>query len=292
MPSVDDPRLTLLLALADDELILGHRHSEWTGWAPHIEEDLAFSSIAQDEMAHARLLYGLAKDMTGRDEDDLAMGRDPSEYRNAVLCERPNGDWGYSLARHYLYDTADDVRLRALGESSWPELAEAVNVIRIEERYHVDHATAWFDRLATGPVTARQRYAEGLASAVGEAVAVFEPLPGEEALVADGILPRSSEDLLAEWLGALGERLEAVSLDFVLERHGPPTGEMVPTSSGAIESDEQDLVVPGLVRRDGRWVHHGAFAGGGGRRGRHSEDFEPLWEDLTAMHREHRGATW
>ncbi|HYU57528.1 MAG TPA: Phenylacetic acid catabolic protein, partial [Actinomycetota bacterium] len=55
---VEDPRLTLLLALADDELIIGHRHSEWTGWAPHIEEDLAFSSIAQDEMAHARLLYG------------------------------------------------------------------------------------------------------------------------------------------------------------------------------------------------------------------------------------------
>jgi ring-1,2-phenylacetyl-CoA epoxidase subunit PaaC len=290
--SVDDARLTLLLALADDELILGHRHSEWTGWAPHIEEDLAFSSIAQDEMAHARLLYGLAKDMTGRDEDDLAMGREPSEYRNAVLCERPNGDWGYSLARHYLYDTADDVRLRALADSSWPELAEAVKVILIEERYHLDHAAAWFERLATGPVTARQRYAEGLASAVGEAVALFEPLPGEESLVADGVLPRPNEELLAVWLGALGEHLEAASLDFVLERHAPPTGEMVPTSTGAIEFDEQDLVVPGLVRRDGRWVHQGAFAGGGGRRGRHSEDFQPLWEDLTALHREHRGATW
>src|ERR1041384_5987637 len=110
------------MALADDELVLGHRHSEWTGWAPHIEEDLAFSSIAQDEIAHARLLYGLGTELAGRDQDDLAMGREPSESRNAVLCERPNGDWGYSLARHYLYDTADDVRLRALAESSWPEL--------------------------------------------------------------------------------------------------------------------------------------------------------------------------
>src|SRR6266516_7555368 len=134
MDVTDDDRLALLFALADDELILGHRHSEWTGWAPHIEEDLAFSSIAQDEMAHARLLYGLARDLTGRDEDSLALGRRPEEYRNAWLCERPNGDWGYTLARQYLYDTADAVRLAALAESSWAELAELVKVIQLEEK--------------------------------------------------------------------------------------------------------------------------------------------------------------
>src|ERR1051325_8715542 len=103
----DDPRRALLLALADDELIIGHRHSEWTGWAPHIEEDLAFSSIAQDEMAHARLLYGLARDtgLTDQDEDALALGRRPEDYRNAVLCDRPNGDGGFTVARQWLYDT-------------------------------------------------------------------------------------------------------------------------------------------------------------------------------------------
>ena len=76
-----DPRVVLLLALADDELVLGHRHSEWTGWAPHIEEDLAFSSIAQDEIAHARLLYELAAETAGgdADADRLALGRDPGE---------------------------------------------------------------------------------------------------------------------------------------------------------------------------------------------------------------------
>src|SRR5438046_3841551 len=85
-------RLELLLALADDELVLGHRHSEWTGWVPHLEEDLAFSSIAQDEMAHARLLYGLALPLWGEgwNEDRAALGREPPEYRNAVLGERPN----------------------------------------------------------------------------------------------------------------------------------------------------------------------------------------------------------
>src|SRR5437667_40842 len=163
----DDPRLGLLLALADDELIIGHRHSEWTGWAPHIEEDLAFSSIAQDEMAHARLLYGLAREagLTERDVDALALGRPPAEYRNAVLCERPNGDWGYTVARQYLYDTADAVRLEALAASSWAELAELVRVIQLEERYHVDHARAWFDRLAVGPLEARSRFAVGVAGA-------------------------------------------------------------------------------------------------------------------------------
>ena len=288
----DDPRLALLFALADDELILGHRHSEWTGWAPHIEEDLAFSSIAQDEMAHARLLYGLAKDLTGRDEDSLALGRAPQEYRNAVLCERPNRDWGYTLARHYLYDTADAVRLEALADSSWGELAELIAVIRMEEKYHLDHARAWFERLANGPQTGRQKLAEGLGAAVEEAVELFEPLPGEQDLVTEGVMPRASEDLLGEWLGALGADLEAVSLDYVLEHHGPIGGEMVPTSSGEIEAAAEDLAVPGIVRRDGRWVHEGAFAGAGGRRGRHSEDFEPLWDEMTKLYREHPGATW
>jgi len=254
----DDPRLTLLLALADDELILGHRHSEWTGWAPHIEEDLAFSSIAQDEMAHARLLYGLAKDLTGRDEDELALGRQPAAYRNAWLCERPNRDWGYTLARQYLYDTADAVRLEALAESSWRELADAVAVIRLEEKYHLDHARAWFERLASGPVTARQRFADGLASALGEAVALFEPLPDERAIVDDGVLPRATEDLLNEWLGQVGEALEGASLDFVLSEHSPRTGEMVPTSTGEIEGEEP-FASPGIVRRGGRWTHEGTF---------------------------------
>lgn len=287
----EDPRLVLLLALADDELILGHRHAEWTGWAPHIEEDLAFSSIAQDEMAHARMLFGLAGPLAGHDEDALALGRHPEEYRNAWLCERPNGDWGYTLARQFLYDTADDVRLAALAESSWGELADAVAVMRLEERYHLDHGLAWFERLARGPVTGRERLAEGLANAVGEAVALFEPLPGEDGLIAEGILRRSNEDLLGEWVSRIGEQLESVSLDFVLERHGE-IPELVPTGSGEILEEEEPFIRPGLVRREGRWVHEGEFVGAGGRRGQHSEDFGPLWEELTSLHRAHPGAKW
>jgi ring-1,2-phenylacetyl-CoA epoxidase subunit PaaC len=289
----EDPKLLLLFALADDELIMGHRHSEWTGWAPHIEEDLAFSSIAQDEMAHARLIYQLIAELTGDEVDRLALGREPHEYRNAWLCERPNRDWAYTLARQYLYDTADEVRIAALSASSWSQLAEAIPVIQLEERYHLDHARAWFDRLATGPsATARQKLAEGMSAAIGEAIALFEPLPGEQDLVSEGILPRPNEDLLSTWLESLGRDLEDASLDFVLEHHGPAMGEMVPTSAGEIEGTDEPFVAPGLVRRDGRWIHEGGFTGAGGRWGRHSEDFQAVWEEMTTLYRTHPGATW
>jgi ring-1,2-phenylacetyl-CoA epoxidase subunit PaaC len=294
---MDEPRRTLLLALADDELILGHRHSEWTGWAPHLEEDLAFSSIAQDEMAHARLLYRLVAEADGpgdqdegQAEDRLAFGREPAGYRNAVLCERPNGDWGFTIARQYLYDTADDVRTEALAGSSWRALADLVDLMRLEERYHLQHARTWFERLAHGPVTGRQHLADGLEAAVAEALALFEPLPGEQDLLDDGVLTRSNQDMLADWLERIGADLEGASLDYVLERHAA-VGEMVPTGSGQVEASEP-LTVPGVARRDGRWVHEGAFAGAGGRQGQHSQDFEPLWDEMTGLYRAHPGARW
>lgn len=288
---MDDPRFGLLLSLADDEMVIGHRHSEWTGWAPYLEEDLAFSSIGQDEMGHARLLYELAEPLAGRSADTLALGRRPEEYRHAVICERPNRDWGYTIARQYLYDTADDVRLAALKGSSFEELSSAIDTLRLEERYHLEHARQWFERLAGGPVEARDRFAAGLEGAIGEALALFEALPEEEALVSDGVLPRSSEDLLSEWLDRVGTALEGASLDWVLTEHTKAAGELVPTSSGEIETGPT-LSVPGIERRDGRWVHVGGFAGDGGRQGRHTEDFSALWDEMTGLYRRVPGATW
>lgn len=292
---MSEPRLQLLLALADDELVMGHRLSEWTGWVPYVEEDLAMSSIAQDEIGHARVLYDIAATIDGRDADELALGRDAADYHHAVICERPNRDYAYTAARHYLYDTADDVRLQGLKGSTFKELTEAVRVFRLEERYHVDHARVWFERLATGPVEARQRFADAMSEALPEAMAIFEPLPDEESLLGDGTMPLSGEHMLGRWLEALGNDLEAVGLDVVLEAGAEPAvGEVVPTSSGASELGEapRALSVPGLARRDGRWVHAGEFTGAGGRRGHHSDDFGPLWEEMTALYRTHRGATW
>ena len=110
-------RAQLLLSLADDELILGWRDSEWTGIAPTLEEDVAFSSIAQNEIGHARALYELAAAELGTDADALAFDREPDEYRCAPLVELRLLDWAHTIARRYLYEEADRMRIDALMRS-------------------------------------------------------------------------------------------------------------------------------------------------------------------------------
>ena len=95
-------RAEMLLAIADDELILGWRDSEWTGIAPSLEEDVAFSSIAQNEIGHARALYELAARDLGTTADELAFDRAPDEYRCAPLVELRRLDWAHTIARHWL----------------------------------------------------------------------------------------------------------------------------------------------------------------------------------------------
>jgi ring-1,2-phenylacetyl-CoA epoxidase subunit PaaC len=137
-----------LLALADDELILGWRNSEWTGIAPFLEEDVAFSSIAQTEIGHARAWYELAAKELGTDADALAFDRDPDEYRCAPLAEvRLVPDWARTIARHWLYETADAIRIQGLRESSDPDLAGLAEKIDREETYHRMHADMWEERL-------------------------------------------------------------------------------------------------------------------------------------------------
>ena len=138
-----------VLAFADDELVLGWRDSEWTGVAPFHEEDVAFSSIAQGEIGHARALYELAAGVLGGDADALAFDRLPTEYRCAPFVELPlAGDWAGTIARHWLYEAADAIRVAALMESDWPELAGLAAKMDREEAYHRMHAQMWRDKLA------------------------------------------------------------------------------------------------------------------------------------------------
>jgi ring-1,2-phenylacetyl-CoA epoxidase subunit PaaC len=143
-------RVRLLLEIADDELIVGWRNSEWTGIAPFLEEDVAFSSIAQNEIGHARALYELAARELGdgRDADALAFDRKPAEYRCATLVQlRLVPDWARTIARHALYEAADAVRVAALKEHEDAELAGIAAKIEREEVYHRLHAEMWHDRL-------------------------------------------------------------------------------------------------------------------------------------------------
>jgi ring-1,2-phenylacetyl-CoA epoxidase subunit PaaC len=147
--SLAPPSVDLLLELADDELILGWRDSEWTGIAPFLEEDVAFSSIAQTEIGHARAFYELAAVELGTTADALAFDRSPEEYRSAQLVElRLVRDWGLTIARHWLYETADAIRIAELAGSSSEDVAGLARKIQSEEAYHRMHAQMWADRLA------------------------------------------------------------------------------------------------------------------------------------------------
>ena len=145
-------RAQLLLPIADDELILGWRNSEWTGIAPFLEEDVAFSSIAQNEIGHARALYELVADELGTTADELAFDRSADEYQcSRVVQLRLVPDWARTIARHVLYEEADAKRLDELKNSGDSEVAGLAAKIDREEAYHRMHAQMWRDRLAQEP---------------------------------------------------------------------------------------------------------------------------------------------
>ena len=146
-----------ILSLADDELILGHRDSEWCGHAPILEEDIAFANLALDEIGHANLWYGLLAGILEQDPltypDQLVYFRRPNDYRNIQMVELPNGDWAFSMLRQYLLDAAELVRLNALAQSQFIPLAEVAAKILKEELYHHRHSSAWVRRLGLGTAT-------------------------------------------------------------------------------------------------------------------------------------------
>jgi ring-1,2-phenylacetyl-CoA epoxidase subunit PaaC len=144
-------RAQILLELADDDFVLGWRDSEWTGIAPTLEEDVAFSSIAQNEIGHARAAYELAAAELGTTADELAFDRRPDEYRCAPLVELRLLDWAHAIARRYLYEQVDLVRIEALMRSDDQEIASLAAKIDREETYHRMHAELWAGRLRDEP---------------------------------------------------------------------------------------------------------------------------------------------
>jgi ring-1,2-phenylacetyl-CoA epoxidase subunit PaaC len=204
-------RAQLLLELADDELLLGWRNSEWTGIAPFLEEDVAFSSIAQNEIGHARALYELAARELGADADALAFDRSLDEYRSAPLVELRRLEWARTIARHWLYETADAIRLEALKQSDDPDLAGIAAKIDREEVYHRIHAEMWIDRL----------------------------------LASDDARPRLDEALEELWpyaLGVLDDDLRPELVRRVEDKLGRAMPEVEPISRGQHEAELAELL--------------------------------------------------
>jgi ring-1,2-phenylacetyl-CoA epoxidase subunit PaaC len=189
----------LLLSMADDEFVIGFSDSEWTGIAPLLEEDVAMSSLSQDELGHAAALYSLLADITGTDADAIAYDREPVAYRHARLLDHGRGDWAMTIGRRYLYETADTVRLEALAGGIWAPLAELVGKLVREERYHAMHISAWFERLADAHGEPRDRLLDALGTLGPDAGTVFTPLPDEPALIEAGVLARPMAELERDW---------------------------------------------------------------------------------------------
>jgi ring-1,2-phenylacetyl-CoA epoxidase subunit PaaC len=254
-PRLRDAYGRLLLFLADSELVIGHRHSEWTGFAPSAEEDVAFSSIAQDEMGHAHLYYAM---MVGADSEDavdaLALDRGPRQMRHLPLLHAPNGDWFFTIARHIFWDLFEDVVLEAATGSSLPLLAGAAQRVQNEEVYHDEHATQWLQLLSVrGPQ--RRRLTVQLARVAAIAGNPFRAAEGLDELGGAGVIAPADE---------LAERYNAAMRDRLQSDGGWSRGESEPVVS-ALAGSRPGASPPGLFR---------------------------LHRDLTGLRRAHLGASW
>ncbi len=217
-------RTDLLLALADDELILGWRNSEWTGIAPFLEEDVAFSSIAQNEIGHARALYELAAAELGTTADELAFDRDADDYRCAPLVQLRRLEWARTIARHWLYETADEIRLEALKSSDDPDVAALAAKIDREEAYHRMHADMWVDRLLATD-EGRSRLNEAVDELWPYALGVLDDeLRAELRVRAEERLGRALPEVEAVPRGAHEAELAELLSEMTLVRRSAPAG--------------------------------------------------------------------
>ncbi|MFD1396375.1 1,2-phenylacetyl-CoA epoxidase subunit PaaC [Kroppenstedtia eburnea] len=228
----------LLYQLADDELCLGHRDSEWLGLAPDIEGDVAFSSIAQDEVGHAAFHLERLHELGEPDPDSLAFAREPTEWRNAVLVERPNGDWAKTILRHFLYDVFDDVRTEALLASSYRPLAQGMAKIRREEHYHLLHLKMWVIRLARGGGEARRRMERALSEVWPEVGGLFSWGEREVELLRHGLIPCGSDELMHRW----AERVKPVFREAELRWPGMPPAPELQGRSGEHTQDLAEMI--------------------------------------------------
>ena len=153
-----------LLRLGDDSLILGQRLTEWCGHAPALEVDLSLANIGLDLIGQATFFLNLAGQVeaAGRDGDALAFRRDVLAFRNCLLVEQPNGDFGQSMARQFLFSTFQHAFFDALRGSTHPGIAEIAAKAVKEVRYHAELSADWVIRLGDGTEESRRRIGEGL----------------------------------------------------------------------------------------------------------------------------------
>ena len=150
--SPGDPTINYTLHLADNSLIMGHRLSEWTGHGPMLEQDIAISNIALDLIGQARHFYQYAAGLSGPEvsEDSLAYLREDREFKNLLLLELPNGDWGKTIVKVFLFSSFQYCLYQALIKSSDSQLAAIAEKSLKEVTYHRRWSSEWMIRLGDG----------------------------------------------------------------------------------------------------------------------------------------------
>lgn len=187
---VGDPLFEFLQRLGDDRLVLGHRLSEWTGHGPILEEDIATANLALDLIGQAASLLRLAGEVEGkgRDEDTLAYWRDAVQFRNCLLVEQPNGDFGETMVRQFLFDAHSVLLWDTLSACPHAGLAAIAAKALKEDRYHLRHSSEWVVRLGDGTDESHERVQRSLDSLWRFTGELFAADGVDAALVRQGIV--------------------------------------------------------------------------------------------------------
>lgn len=243
----------LLYKIADDQLILGHRNSEWTGFGPLLEEDIAFSSMAQDKVGQSNALYTILHQLGEQNPDTIAFTRNAEHFHNCIFVELPNGEYDFSLIRHFLYDTALAIRFEMLCDSSFKPLAQLAGKIKGELRYHTLHANTWIKQLGSATEESILRLQQSLSYALPYSLGMFEESPYENELINANIF-EGEQVLRTRWFTRIEEVIRQTDL-------------LLPDLS---------LITPIT----------------GGRIGKHSEHLQPLLDEMSEVFKIDPTAEW
>ena len=243
----------LLYKIADDQLILGHRNSEWTGVGPLLEEDIAFSSMAQDKVGHSLAFYNLLHELGEQEPDIVAFTRNADQFHNSQFVELPIGDYSFSLVRHFLYDHAELIRFNMLAECPIDEIADVAKKLKGEIKYHVMHANTWMKQLGKATEESHNKMQNALNEALPYALGMFETSEFENDLIEAGIYAGEAAIEL-KWKD---------NITMVLEESG-------------LSLPSWNTIKP---------VY-------GGRKGEHTDHLQPLLDEMTEVFKEDPTADW
>jgi ring-1,2-phenylacetyl-CoA epoxidase subunit PaaC len=252
-----DPLFELALRMGDNALILGQRVSAWCGHAPILEEDIAMANVGLDLIGQAKMWLALAGEVEGkgRSADDLAFLRDTRDFRNVLLVEQPNGDYGQTLMRQFLFDAWHLPMVKALRQSADARVADIAGKCAKEVDYHLDRSSDLVIRLGDGTNESRARMQAALELLYPFISELTTADPIDAAIAADGLSPA-----LAEVAKSFHITVAAVTADATLT---------LPSASA------RTAVV--------RWA---------GKAGRHTEEFGRLLAEMQWLQRAYPGAAW